>query len=242
LYPLIKIQNLSRACEFTAGDLYSIKEGVHGWKTGFNTLDDMLDGIEKPSKGGGKAYGFAGAPQHAKLLSFDTPILTTKGWKNHGDLREGDYVFGRYGSPVRVLGRNPDHIADRVVTFSDGERIECNAQHEWIVQDTSAATKEHTGEKTIETQYLESIALRKGPKGRGGRYRFQVDAPVLINMKEQELALHPYILGLWLGDGRSTASDIAHDTEDKEHIEKAKKLYNKKFPYPLFAIPKMENE
>ena len=31
-------------------------------------------------------------PQHGKLLSDKTPVLTSKGWKNHGDLIIGDYV------------------------------------------------------------------------------------------------------------------------------------------------------
>ena len=41
------------------------EEGIHGWKTGFAVLDNMLDGIPKPSKGG-TAIGFAGAAQHCK--------------------------------------------------------------------------------------------------------------------------------------------------------------------------------
>ena len=40
--------------------------GVHGWITGFEAFDNMLDGIQRPSNGGGVAIGFAGAPQHAK--------------------------------------------------------------------------------------------------------------------------------------------------------------------------------
>lgn len=40
-------------------------EGIHGWATGFSALDNMLDGIPKPVKGG-TAIGFASAPQHGK--------------------------------------------------------------------------------------------------------------------------------------------------------------------------------
>lgn len=43
----------------------SQKEGIHGWKTGFLPLDNMLDGIPKPIKGG-NALGFAGYAQHNK--------------------------------------------------------------------------------------------------------------------------------------------------------------------------------
>ncbi len=41
------------------------KEGIHGWVTGFTALDNMLDGIPKPTKAG-RAIGLAGAPQHGK--------------------------------------------------------------------------------------------------------------------------------------------------------------------------------
>jgi hypothetical protein len=41
--------------------------------------------------------------RHGKLLSLDTPIFTTSGWKNHGELQPGDYVFGDDGLPHRVI-------------------------------------------------------------------------------------------------------------------------------------------
>src|ERR1043166_5692218 len=36
-------------------------------------------------------------PQHGKECAHSTPVLTTKGFKKHGDLIVGDYVFGRDG-------------------------------------------------------------------------------------------------------------------------------------------------
>ncbi len=46
-------------------DMNTQPEGIHGWKTGFEAMDSMLDGIPKPIKGG-TAIGFASAPQHGK--------------------------------------------------------------------------------------------------------------------------------------------------------------------------------
>lgn len=51
-------------------------EGIHGWRTGFTALDNMLDGIPKPIKGG-TAIGFASAPQHGKsaiMLNLATKL------------------------------------------------------------------------------------------------------------------------------------------------------------------------
>lgn len=46
-------------------EMNSYKEGIHGWLTGYTALDNMLDGIPKPTKAG-RAIAFAGAPQHGK--------------------------------------------------------------------------------------------------------------------------------------------------------------------------------
>ena len=32
-------------------------------------------------------------PQRGKLIWDDTPVMTTHGWKSHGDLAVGDYVL-----------------------------------------------------------------------------------------------------------------------------------------------------
>lgn len=39
--------------------------GLHGWTTGYDYVDELLDGIAKPSMGG-TCYGIAGAPQSGK--------------------------------------------------------------------------------------------------------------------------------------------------------------------------------
>ena len=46
-------------------DMNVQEEGIHGWLTGYEAFDNMLDGIPRPNKGG-TAIGFAAAPQHGK--------------------------------------------------------------------------------------------------------------------------------------------------------------------------------
>jgi len=58
-------------------DMNAQKSGIHGWKTGYQILDDKLDGLAKPNRGG-VAIGLAGAPQHAKsamLLNIVTQAI-----------------------------------------------------------------------------------------------------------------------------------------------------------------------
>lgn len=208
-------------------EINTVKEGIHGWVTGYQALDSLLDGIPKPGTTGGRAIGFAGPPQHGKQISDDTPVLTTEGWKNHGDLKVGDYVFGRQGTPTKVTAVWPKNTQNCLVTFDNGEQIHCHENHEWVVFDSSlrggrdGKNKKDKGERIRETKYFEKVSLTKTKKK---RHRFSVDPECTIHFTDKELPLHPYILGAWLGDGRAIASDISHSKEDTQHIQKIEQL------------------
>ena len=100
-------------------------------------------------------------PQHGKELSDSTPILTPSGFKRHGDLKIGDYVYGRDGQPVKVLWVSEKTISEYDVTFSDGSTIQCHGNHEWVV-------KTMFGEHTFETKQLYQLCKEED---------FYVDAP-----------------------------------------------------------------
>jgi len=54
--------------------------------------------------------------QYGKELSHDTLVLTAiEGWKRHGDLKVGDYVF----LPSRSLFKGPKDVAYRVELITD---------------------------------------------------------------------------------------------------------------------------
>lgn len=151
-------------------------------------------------------------PQHGKEISDNQIIPTPLGLKRHGDLRVGDYVFGRDGSPVIVQWVSPKTRSEYVITFSDGSQVECHGNHEWVVFDRSQRK-----ERTIETKYIASQKVESGtPNRRGHRYRFQVDSNVCVQFAERDTKIDPYTLGAWLGDG-CAQSGIIHvggvDTE-----------------------------
>lgn len=88
-------------------------------------------------------------PQHGKLLADDTPMLTTEGWKTHGDLKPGDVLCHPNGGWTMVIGVQPPSTANYIVTLSNGEQFWCNGQHEWTLHDL-----EHRRTKTVNTAYL----------------------------------------------------------------------------------------
>ena len=81
-----------------------------------------------------------------KALSLDTPIPTPDGYTTMGDLKVGDYVIDENGNPTRVTFVTPVMTGHKCyeITFSDGEKITADAEHNWFV------TRYH-GEPHVET-------------------------------------------------------------------------------------------
>ena len=73
-------------------------------------------------------------PRHGKLLADDTLVLTSEGWKTHGDLVKGDKVMGLKGW-TEVIGVSRPGLADCEVVTNAGTRIKCHRHHEWGVDE-----------------------------------------------------------------------------------------------------------
>ena len=148
-------------------------------------------------------------PQHGKLLPSDTPILTTEGWKCHGDLRIGDFVFGDDGKPKRVLANSGKYEWDVVrLAFQSGYSIESAREHLWKLH---VEYDDHKGRRELvcETQHIYDRKHRRNPC---------IECAPALEMQEKELPIDPYILGLWLGDGLSNLGSIVSGEEDAEYM------------------------
>ena len=152
-------------------------------------------------------------PQHGKEISDNQIVATTKGIKKHGDLIVGDYVFGRDGTPVKVLWVSEKTRSEYVVSFSDGAKIECHGNHEWTVYN-----RFRQKEETIETKHMASSTIYNGDGKRGSRYKYQVDSNVCVKFDSRNVDLDPYVLGAWLGDGDSSCGIIHIGNNDVEII------------------------
>lgn len=148
-------------------------------------------------------------PRHGKLVSDKTRVLTPSGWKSHGDLKVGDYVFHPSGKQIKVLGISNKDYASLEVEFSNGEKIKVHPNHEWTVYDRSAPKW-----KTIETKEILSMKYYSG-----NRSRYQLPNIFPLENKEVELPLDPYFLGAWLGDGTSAKPAITSEFKDRGIIE-----------------------
>lgn len=155
-------------------------------------------------------------PRVGKALADDTPVLTRKGWKNHGDLVVGDEVIGLDGEFKKVIAVHPKCQLDVLMTFTNGEQIQCHENHEWMFHDRAFCKTQLQEAKYYERRTLEY----GGEKGhRGHRYVFQLPSRY-VKGESKALPLDPYTLGVWLGDGSNNAPRIANAIEDNAIIER----------------------
>ena len=158
-------------------------------------------------------------PRHGKLISDDTPVLTSKGWRPHGDLQAGDFVCHPSGRLVEVVGVSPPGEASLEVETMDGAKIAVHPAHEWTVYDRV----ENGGcWRTVETGWLLGRAVAVGKKKPRARYLLpRVEA---VEMPSRELAVPPYVLGAWLGDGTAGKPYLTGPRADRAVVDRIEGL------------------
>lgn len=197
--------------KYVYGDLYKI--------TSFHTLlaNIVESAVRKVEKGEQVRILLSVPPQFGKGYPVDFPILTTKGWKKHGDLKYGDFVYNDKGEQVMVLGNQKPYMHKCLkITFATGEQHIITREHLWKVlfsyetRRSNGVKRVHgreTREEIVETQ--EIMARLK---------KCQRSPSILMNKPlqndEKELPISPYVLGLWLGDGISRTNEIVVSDKD----------------------------
>lgn len=164
--------------------------------------------------------------KNGKALAIETPIPTPTGWKNHGDLKVGDYVFGKDGKPKKVTGVTPHYLGKCfALEIADGETIITHECHEWETNRTwftkrkrGPAPKGKIGLPLVETKEIAATLQMTGIRQ---DYVHSITVPAALECQEQILPIAPYTFGAWLGDGTARSGDIT--TTDKEIIQAIKK-------------------
>lgn len=168
------------------------------------TLKTVVDDLQDLYDDKLDTYALSMPSRVGKALADDTPILTSKGWKKHGDLKVGDYVYGLDGELVKVTKVFPKTYANKRVWFKDNTFIDTHENHEWLIYDRNCRR-----ERIVETKELEQNCWVDGR----GRYYLPIPEPT--DNDDVELFVDPYVLGAWLGDGRTTNPDICEPKKDE---------------------------
>lgn len=178
------------------------------------TLKIVVDDLQalEDRKDCRRFYGLSMPSRVGKLIADNTPVLTTNGWKLHGDLVVGDYVYGLDGKPKKVLYVHPKHYANKRVHFSDHTYIDCHENHEWVLFNRVKNRIE-----TVETKNILKTLTTK--ENDNQRPRWFLPKKEIIQGEYRELSVPPYVLGAWLGDGTNRRPVITiSDNEIYEEV------------------------
>lgn len=130
----------------------------------------------------------------------DDRVLTPRGWVAYKNLAPGMQVIGSSGRACAVKGVYRRGVLPFVkVTFTDGASVSVSTDHLWAVQ---SATQKLRGAmfSVVETSEL----MKQAPRDAAGNSRFFIPVVEPVEWaaeQHQSLPLHPYIVGVLLGDG-----------------------------------------
>lgn len=168
------------------------------------------------------------AREHFKDLYVDTPVLTTEGWKAHGDLVPGDFVYSPSGKSTKVIAT--EHFEQSgcyQITFDNHICIKAGKGHLWDVEVPSRKRvpgtfkngeshgKRNTREsKTLTTEELYDLVGKT-------KFRVGIKTTKPLDGLDKDLPVDPYVLGSWLGDGFSASATLCGiDKGIFEEVEK----------------------
>ena len=162
--------------------------------------------------------------------SLDTPILTTNGWTTFADIQAGQSVYGADGQPTRVVARSPVYPDEKCyeVSFTDGATLTVGEGHLWRVWDKSGhdpvawkASRRRGCWRVMSTAAIAATrwGWQREDNGRN-EYRYRVRCDAVPQTPPAELPIDPYVFGLWLGDGKSTAPELTVHESDAPFVRR----------------------
>lgn len=137
-------------------------------------------------------------------------VLTLDYWKMAGDIREGDFLFNRFGKPVKVkLVQQSRALHCYEAQFADGLTIAGDAHLKLPIESENyrKQVRKYKGVFKFKRQ-PEPIALAtllETPlTGRENRKEFSVPTAGALQFPHIDLPVPPFIFGFWFFNRRST--------------------------------------
>lgn len=146
-----------------------------------------------------------------KGLAVDTPLPTPTGWTTMAEAQVGDELIGSDGRPTKVTVKSATHHRPCYrITFNDGSSVVADNVHLWRV---TTSRRQRRLEQIMSTEGMaaELSALRAAGRPRS---MWVVAAQATQGRLQADLPIAPWLLGAWLGDGRSTSGELCVGRQD----------------------------
>lgn len=158
-----------------------------------------------------------------KAQPLDAKILTPSGWKTMGEMKAGDEIVNVDGGVSKVTGVYPQGVKTVfAVTFTDGATTECCEDHLWRVITPLRSPLRRNRGYPWRVKPLRKIRQNLADKNGNHMQFIPMVSPVRFH-SALALPLHPYLLGVLLGDGGITHGAIV-SAKDKELLTEITKL------------------
>lgn len=127
-----------------------------------------------------------------KGLALDTLIPTPSGFTTMGEIEVGDKLYDGKGNLTQVEAKSEVHHKECYkLEFSSGDPVVADYDHRWLTIDLDGKEKIMTTEEIANSSCAVRIPLTPG-----------------INEAPVDLPIDPYLLGVWLGDGKHTSGEL----------------------------------
>ena len=150
-----------------------------------------------------------------KAQPLDAKVLTPTGWTTMGSLHVGSKIIGANGKQTEVTQIHPQGKKQIYrVCFSDGSHTEACGEHLWKVQ-----TINHRG-KYKDSFYIKTTdEIAQGVQNGRGNYQYSIPMVEAVNFEPRSLPIHPYLMGVLIGDGTFRKDEVLLSTKDLQVLD-----------------------
>jgi predicted phage terminase large subunit-like protein len=148
-------------------------------------------------------------------------VLTPSGFVEMKNVVAGTKVIAANGKVSTVLSTSP--VKKRPIyeiTLDDGSKVRCSDNHLWKVQTRDdRRRKNKDGSEKYRTIELSEM-LKNYKIENGKRCNYSIDYVKRIDFEEKDFLIHPYVMGVLLGDGGISQQGQIVSTADEQIIDK----------------------
>lgn len=178
-------------------------------------LNDKLKGMRK-----GEITLFVSG---TSCLGFDTEVLMFDGsLKKVQDIIIGDQIMGDDSTPRNVLTLSRGIEQLYLISHNDGTSFVCNESHiHSVVNNDSEGRWGLKKDQIVDVKISDYLGWSDKRKHLSKSYKANL---LEFKTSTTPLPIHPYVLGVWLGDGYSDSARLSASDESIEILDKFEKL------------------
>lgn len=194
-------------------------EDVQGVMTGWIDLDNILSGFR-----GGDLVLIAARPSVGKAQPLEAKVLTPEGFVTMGSLKVGQHVIGVDGKPTQIVAvHERGSLPVFRVKMNDGTATECCDDHLWwtSTRNERRAIKSEDGSvKSLKD--IRATIIRPDSK-QTPNHSIPTVQPIEFSPQPPQ-SVHPYVLGVLLGDGCLTKETVEFSNPEADIANKVAAL------------------